>query len=111
MKRQSRKTITGLKKEIYRLHSRIRYLERREKAHAHLRKIGRGMRELANNMRIVGKEHNMVGFPFCFNIEGGPLWFHYKCRCAAEATIILHRIQNEWCRIYRRLLAYDREIL
>jgi hypothetical protein len=39
------------------------------------------------------------------------LWFHYKCRCAAEATIILHRIQNEWCRIYRRLLAYDREIL
>lgn len=106
-----RKTKAELEKEIRRLCAQIYYWKRKEQDHAHLRKIERGMRELANNIRIVGKKHNMVGFPFCFDIKGGPLWFHYDCRCAAEADIIRRRIRDEWCGIYRRLLSFNREIL
>ena len=90
-----RKTRTELERIIRSQRWKISYLKRKEHAYGSIRQIAWHMKDLVDALRIVGEKHNMVGFPFFHDIEGGPLWFHYDCRCAAEADIIKRRIKDE----------------
>lgn len=96
MKQKLKKTRAELEKEIQQQRWAINYLKRRKNDYDYLRKIAFSMQSLVKDIRIVGRKQKMIGFPFCFEIKKGPLWFHYDCRCAAEADIIKRRIKDEW---------------
>lgn len=102
MKRQ--RTRAELKIVVRQLWAQIRYMKRKELAGGSVRQAALQIEGLADSLRIVGEKHNKVGFPFFPDIEGGPLWFHYDCRCAAEADIIKRRIKDEWRSMYREIL-------
>lgn len=58
----------------------------------------RGMKLLADKVRIL--ERTKVCFPLFGNVEGGPLWFHYDCRCASEAQLILESVRKTLSEIW-----------
>jgi hypothetical protein len=46
-------------------------------------------------MKVQVLQETRVCIPLFSEVTGGPLWFHYDCRCAAEATLIARETQRE----------------
>ena len=77
-------------------------------AHAKFKNAASGMKFLAEEVRVVD---TMVCFPLFHYIQGGPLWFHYDCRCTAEAEVLAMQVRRETNKIWREYSTEPQPVL
>jgi len=92
--------VVELKAEVSRLEER-RKDERQ--AQEWVRKMAMGMNRMAEKVAVINGKS--VAFPLFEDVNGGPLFFHYDCRCAAEAELLARSVRDRmsslWLKVSR----------